>query len=180
MNALAEGQHRLVRSSLLSLIKFLPEIFRPKFCPVVLGKHRFTNIDEYIRYMRIASTREDPFKWGGYLEILAASILYECPVHIHVMDVNPKFTICYEESYLCKAPIRLSFEGGNHYNVIIAKGSRSLKCYPGEFETLRLSDVSIDNIFKFDKFVSMELSNKELNEILKETAKSTIFRRNEM
>ena len=166
----------MVRSSLLSLIKFLPEIFKPKFCPVVLGKHGFTNIESYIRHMRIASTREDPYKLGGFLEILAASIMYESPVHVHVMDVTPKFTICYEESYLRKAPIRLSFEGDNHYNALFTDGSRSSKCYPGEFETLRLSDVNIGNIVKFDQFVSMELSNEELNDVLEEKARTTVFR----
>ena len=75
--------------------------------------------------MRTACTKEEPYKLGGFLEILAASIMYECPSHIHVMDVTPEFKICYEESYFNKEPMRLSYEGGDHYNAIDEKNRES-------------------------------------------------------
>ena len=126
--------------------------------------------------MRKACTREDPYKWGGFLEILAATILYETPIHVHVMDIRPEYKICYEESYLSKNPIRLSFKGGDHYNALVADVTRNLKSHPGEVETLRLSDVSNDNISQCKKFVSMDLSNKELTTILNEKGRSTVFK----
>ena len=77
---------------------------------------------------------------------------------------------------MSKNPIRLSFEGGDHYNAIVADVTRNLKSHAGEVETLRLSDVSNDNISQCKNFVSMDLSKKELTTILNEKGRSTVFK----
>ena len=76
-------------------MSFLTEYFAPKFIAVQLGNHHITDIYQYIDYMRTPCTPKDPFKWGGFLEILAASLMYERPVHIHIMDCTPEFRICF-------------------------------------------------------------------------------------
>ena len=82
----------------MSLMSFLSETFSPIFVPVQLGGHQLLSINDYIDYMKTPSTAKDPFKWGGFLEILAASIMYSRPIHVHVMDIKPEFRICYDNS----------------------------------------------------------------------------------
>ena len=86
------GEHILIRSSIFSLMSFLTEIFSPEFVPVKLGNYLLANLHQYIEYMRTPCCTKDPFKRGGFLEILAASIIYGRPVRVHLMDIRPEMT----------------------------------------------------------------------------------------
>ena len=71
-------------SLLFSLMSFLADVFTPMFTSVRLGRYLLSDFGDYLAYMRTCSTVEDPFKWREFLEILAASIMYNRPIHVHV------------------------------------------------------------------------------------------------
>ena len=71
--------------------------------------------------MRTPFSEKDPFKRGPFPEILAASIMYKRPVHIHIMDLTPEYRISNDQSISEHLPIRLSYEGRNHYNARFPK-----------------------------------------------------------
>ena len=147
-------------------MSFLTDLFSPKFLPVKIGNYLIKNINDYIEYMRTPCSSEHPFKWGGYLEIIAASILYERPIHVLVMDVQPEFKLCFFEVHNCKKPILLSYEGGDHYNAVTEEKHSYLLSRPGVKELMILSASAMRKILTDKvKFPNM-VPNSELNKIL--------------
>ena len=120
-------------------MSFLPHIFSPKFSEVQIGNYRITGICDYIEYMRTPCTIKDPYKWGGFLEIIAVSLMYKRPVNIHIMDVTAAYRICSDESHISNEPLLLSYEGGNHYNALIPGSHFFSKDRPGIHEMMILS-----------------------------------------
>ena len=154
-----------MRSTLFSLMSFLTEIFTPKFTGVKLGGYKLCNIYEYIEYMRTPCTSEDSHKWGGFLEILAASIMHSRPVHIHVMDVIPDFRICYDEAHNDRPPIMLSYEGGNHYNVLLPSHHRFSTSRPGVKELKVLTNTVLGKTIQRG-MNNQNISTEQLDEAL--------------
>ena len=147
-------------------MSILSDVFEPKFVPVRLGNYLVTNFYDYVAYMKTSSTTQDPYKWGGFLEIVAATIMYRRPIHVHVMDVNPEHVICFDESLLNKDPILLSYEGGNHYNALIRHNHRYLESRPGTRELLTLSSAVLRKVRLFNGMPSRIVSNSELDAVL--------------
>ena len=65
-----------MRSKLFSLMSILSDVFEPKFVPVRLGNYLVTNFYDYVAYMKTSSTTQDLYKWGSFLEIVIATIMY--------------------------------------------------------------------------------------------------------
>ena len=124
------------------------------------------DINDYIEYMRTPCSAGHPFKWGGYLEIIAASILYERPVHVFVLDVQPEFKLCYVERHSCNMPILLSYEGGDHYNAVTDKNHSYLLSRPGVKELFILTATAMRNILNGKVTIPDLVTNAELNKIL--------------
>ena len=160
-----------MRSSIFSLMSFLSDIFKPKFSPTKIGSYLVTNFGDYVSYMRTSYTRQDPFKWGGCLEILAASIIYRRPVHVHVMDIKPEHIICFDESLLSNEPLLLSYEGGNHYNALLSFDHRFLQGRPGGEELLSLSAAMLRKVRMGKVMKAWTLTNNDLDAALENKKK---------
>ena len=74
-------------------MKLVPKIFEQKYSPVLLGKKHLATLDQYIIYMRTACSHKELYKWGGFLGVLAVSVMYQPPVHVHIMDIILEFII---------------------------------------------------------------------------------------
>ena len=109
---------------------------------------------------------------GGFLEILAASIMYKRPVHVHVMDIVPEYKICYNELHIARKPIMLSYEGGNHYNAVFPAGHSSILSRPGVAEMMVLSAVFIDEVRKLNIVLPNIVAHEELNMLLERKIKT--------
>ena len=117
--------------------------------------------------MRTPCSTGHPFKWGGYLEIIAASILYERPVHVLFMDVEPEFKLCFVEKHNGNMPILLSYEGGDHYNAVTEENHSYLVSRPGVEELCILTDSAIIRKILDEKSTFPDLvTNTELNKII--------------
>ena len=147
-------------------MSFLTEIFSPNFEPVKLGNYLLANLHQYIEYMRTPCFMKDPFKWGGFLEILAASIIFGRPVQVHVMDRRPEFKICYYEDQNTNDPILLSYEGGDHYNAITKANHSNIESRPGVKELMTLSASVLKKVFITKTKIPKMYTNAELDVIL--------------
>ena len=152
-------------------MSFPSDVFAQKFTPVQLGRYQLLNITDYINHMKSPCTVQDPFKWGGFLEILAASIMYRRPVNVHVMDLKPEFQICYDVSFKGNAPIRLSYEGGDHYNAIVPVNHCFVPSRPGLMEMTTLSAIFIQRVRMLKLIIPRIVSSEELNIILENKVK---------
>ena len=160
------GEHKLVRSFLFSLMSFLSDIFAPKFSLARLGNYLVTNFGDYVAYMKTSCTRQDPFKWGGFLEILAASIMYSRPVNVHVMDIAPEYVISFDKTYMENDPILLSYEGRNHYNVLQSLHHRYLESRPGAEELVTLSAAVLRKVRLSKEMPTKIVTNGDLDTVL--------------
>ena len=125
-----------------------------------------TNFGAYITYMRTSCTSQDPFKWGGFLEILAASIMYRRPVHVHVMDIKPEHIICYDNAVINNDPLLLSYEGRNHHNALIPPEHHFLESRPGAEELLTLNAAALRKVRKVRGVPTRIVTNLELDAAL--------------
>ena len=116
--------------------------------------------------MRTPSSTGHPFKWGGYLEIIAADILYERPVHVLGMDVQPDIKLCFVEKHNANIPILLSYKGGDHYNAITDETHTYLVSRPGVKELVVLSANAMGKILNEKAKFPDLVTNAELNEII--------------
>ena len=123
------------------------------------------NFYDYIEYIRTPCTLKDSFKWGGFLEILATSVMYKRPVHIHIMDVTPEFRICFNDSHMDRQPILLSYEGRSHYNTIIPRDHVFKDSRIGVEEMMVLSSTFLRRI-DHQQIVSEVVTSEKLNMIL--------------
>ena len=159
--------HVIVRQSLIKLTAKLPSIFNSMFIPVTLGRVRIATLEEYCKYMFEQSSPSDPYRWGGCMEIYAASMVYERPCLVHVMDiVEDKMVLNHYPEFGDNEPIRLSFEVGDHYNALITPGSKYLSLTPGEMEDKRICEVLIKTVDP-NKCGQTVMSNGQLSELLR-------------
>ena len=147
-------------------MSFLSDVFAPKFSSARLGSYLVTNFSEYVAYMKTCCTREDPFKWGGFLEILAASLMYRRPGHVHVMDITPEHVISFDECYFENAPILLSYEGRNHYNVLQSHRHVYLENRPGVAELVTLSAAVLRKVRLTNGMPVKIITNSVLDSVL--------------
>ena len=114
--------------------------------------------------MRTPCTLKDSLKWGGFLEILAASLMYKRPVHIHIMDLTLEFRICFNDSHIDRQPILLSYEGRNHYNTLILRDHIFKDSRIGVEEMMVLSSTFLRSICT-RKIVVEVITSEKLNMI---------------
>ena len=93
--------------------------------------------------------------------------MYKRPVHIHIMDVTPEYSICYNQSISEHLPIRLSYEGSNHYNALFPKDHQFHKSRPGVQEMMVLSSTFLRKINISQDATPDLINTAELNMRLK-------------
>ena len=82
------------------------------------GHNAFNAFNYYVEQMRIPIGKEGGRRWGGEPEISAMSRIYQR--NIHIWRLGAPHGHPYGE-FLNSAPIRLDYQGGNHYNSIKRK-----------------------------------------------------------
>ena len=136
-----------------------------KFSPVPLGKQFMAYVEEYIRYMRTACSCKEPHRWGGCLEILAASIMYEQPVYLHIMDVTPVFKTAMKRTTCSKSLYDFRMKGG----ITIAQLLQTIN----NLMVLAQENWRVGNLCRFQNDTTKVLTNNELAVILEDKIRKT-------
>ena len=131
-----QEQHVVVRDR---ACKYM-DLHREKFSQFIDTDVIFRDFSHYLKNMRKLKT------WGGNLEIIAISELYQRRVEVYAQQTVPRITLSDSVSYDNDfPPIRITYKNGNHYNSVISDdiaGTFLNVHQAGEFEDAVLSSLT--------------------------------------